>query len=441
MTHARDTVRSGQRQTTIEDIRVQHVPTYRRRSRNHDRMTLQFTAAHSSRITKSKAINPLLRRSSSSSSAFASFSRKKPTVARANRKPSQGDDEDDDFFGSSSRLEDHGLVLALATDLRLRDVAQQLRYIQEHMFDKIPECSGLNSTRTAEVLNFRKNLAPIVTVAHLHALSRSSTTTEREIAELVRNGVVRRINIPYRGVGASAIGESLVLGEKWIEMVSSTSSLEEEVQEKYIAALRANPTATAVPQGTFTPKEAASLLKAGFVTSAATVYNSLSHMLKPDSSSTGTLASLSTAGYRSAAGSIDAVGGSGAIYEVGGGGHGAGLVDRPASPGIQFNFSLPSIGPYLRLLDSARAYLISVLMKSKYKEAPQNMLKERWDGALSNTERGSRGKEFSEIVLPARTKKWKQFNGLRFSWVLEECMGTGLVEVFQTPVGRGVRMT
>jgi len=403
-------------------------------------MGLQFTAAYSSRITKSKAKNPLLRRTSSS--PFSSLPRKKSTVSRSTSKGSAKDGEDDEEY-SLNRLEDQGLVTSLATDLRLRDVAQQIRYVQEHIFSKIPERSGLNSTRIAEVLNFRKNLAPLVTIAHLQALSRSLTTTEREIAELIQNGIIRRINIPYRGVGATAIGESLVLTEKWVQVVKETDALSAEVIEKYVKALQANPAATSVPQGTFTPQEATALAKSGFITSAATVYNSLSHMLKPESSSIGTLASLSAAGSRGVAGSMDAIGGSGAIYEAGGGGHGAGLVDRPSSPGVQYNFSLPSIGPYLRLLEAARAHLVSLLAKSKYKEAPETLLRERWDGALANTERTSRStKGFDELVLPARTKKWKQFNGLRFQWVLEECMGTGLVEVFETgSVGRGVRLT
>jgi len=403
-------------------------------------MGLQFTAAYSSRITKPKAKNPLLRRTSSS--PFSSLPRKKPTLSHSASKASTKDGEDEEEY-SLNRLEDQGLVTALAIDLRLRDVAQQIRYVQEHMFSKIPERSGLNSTRTAEVLNFRKDLAPLVTIAHLHALSRSLTITEREIAELIQNGIVRKINIPYRGVGATAIGESLVLTEKWVQVVRDTQALTEDTREKYIKALQANPAATSVPQGTFTPQEATALAKSGFITSAATVYNSLSHMLKPESSSIGTLASLSAAGSRGVAGSMDAIGGSGAIYEAGGGGHGAGLIDRPSSPGVQYNFSLPSIGPYLRLLEAARAHLVSLLAKSKYKEAPETLLRERWDGALANTERASRfTKGFDDLVLPARTKKWKQFNGLRFQWVLEECMGTGLVEVFETgSVGRGVRLT
>ena len=43
-------------------------------------------------------------------------------------------------------------------------------------------------------------------------------------------------------------------------------------------------------------------------------------------------------------------------------------------------------------------------------------------------------------VLPGRTKKWKDLYGMRFRWVLEEAIGAGLIELFDTgSVGPGVR--
>ncbi|KAJ2984426.1 hypothetical protein NUW58_g6065 [Xylaria curta] len=43
-------------------------------------------------------------------------------------------------------------------------------------------------------------------------------------------------------------------------------------------------------------------------------------------------------------------------------------------------------------------------------------------------------------VLPGQTRKWRQFYGLTFDWVLQEAVGAGLVEIFETrSVGRGVR--
>jgi len=98
----------------------------------------------------------------------------------------------------------------------------------------------------------------------------------------------------------------------------------------------------------------------------------------------------------------------------------------------------------LRLLESARAHLLHLLARSKYREAPKDLLRERWDGGVpsevvkSGAGGGGGG---GGVVLPGRTKKWKQFYGMRFEWVLEECLGTGVVELFETgSVGMGVRM-
>jgi len=102
-------------------------------------------------------------------------------------------------------------VADLTTDLSLRDVAQIMKHICGHMFDAIPEKGGFNSVRIAEVLNFRNILPPTVTVAHVHALMRNPTVAEKEIAELSRKGILRKILIPGRGTGGSSVAECLVL--------------------------------------------------------------------------------------------------------------------------------------------------------------------------------------------------------------------------------------
>jgi hypothetical protein len=104
---------------------------------------------------------------------------------------------------------------------------------------------------------------------------------------------------------------------------------------------------------------------------------------------------------------------------------------------------------HIKLLVNARNHLLSILKKTKFKEAPLDVLRERWDGGVAgagvggNAERDERKKARREFVgvLPGRTKKWKQFYGMRFEWVLEECLGAGLVELFETgSVGRAVRL-
>ena len=187
-------------------------------------MPFNFSAAHSSRITKRpNTKNPLLR--SSSSSTLSTFKQKKP-IQRSQSKPEKAD-EDEDFFGD--RLDDVGLVTSLATDLLLRDVAQIIRHVRKHMFDIMPERGGFNSTRIAEILNFRKSLPPTVTVAHVHALTNSPTATEREIAELAKAGIIRKIVVPGRGIGASSISDGLVLVEDIERIIRGTENLDQEL--------------------------------------------------------------------------------------------------------------------------------------------------------------------------------------------------------------------
>lgn len=114
------------------------------------------------------------------------------------------------------------------TDLTLRDVAQAIAHIRDKMWSRIPEQrAGMNSTRIAEVLNFRASLPPIVTVSHVQALLNSPTTVEREIAELIRGGAIRKVVVGGRG----SLGEALILVRDLDNMVERTA-LEQEVKEK-----------------------------------------------------------------------------------------------------------------------------------------------------------------------------------------------------------------
>lgn len=200
-------------------------------------MPLNFSAAHSSRITKKPyQKNPSLRRSSSS--PFADLKQKKP-VRRSQSKPetADGDDDDDhDHHHFGDRLEDAGIVNSLAANLSLRDVAQTVQHIQSHMFDAMPEAGGFNSTKIAEILNFRKSLPPTVTVAHVHALMESPTQTEREIAELTKAGTIRKVVTPGRGTGGSSIGEGLILSKDVERLVMEADELDEDLSSKCLSS-------------------------------------------------------------------------------------------------------------------------------------------------------------------------------------------------------------
>ena len=136
--------------------------------------------------------------------------------------------DEEDFF--EDRLDDRGLVHSLATDPSLRDIPQNIRYIRSYMFDPLPERGGMNSTRIAEVLNFRRLLPPMVTVSHVHALIRSPTEVEREVAELTKAGVLRKTIIPGRGIGGSSVSDGLVLLSDLESLLRDTDGLEETVK-------------------------------------------------------------------------------------------------------------------------------------------------------------------------------------------------------------------
>ena len=192
-------------------------------------MPLNFSAAHSSRITKAKTKNQSLRRSPSS--PFDALPRRKP-LQRSTSKPEAIEDEDD-LFGD--KLDDAGLVVSLATDPSVRDVAHAIQHVHSHMFDELPERGGMNSTRIAEVLNFRRSLPPIVTVTHVHAMIGSPTAVEKEIVELTKAGIIRKLVVPGRGVGGASAGEGLVLAKHWERMVIDASDLADDLKsmDKY----------------------------------------------------------------------------------------------------------------------------------------------------------------------------------------------------------------
>ena len=97
-----------------------------------------------------------------------------------------------------------------------------------------------------------------------------------------------------------------------------------------------------------------------------------------------------------------------------------------------------------QLLSAARSYLVSLAIKSKFREIPVYLLRERWDGGVSGDDPAAKAKKYrGEFtgILPSRTRKWKEFYGLSFDWTLAECLGAGLVEVFETgSVGQAVRI-
>ena len=185
-------------------------------------------------------------------------------------------------------------------------------------------------------------------------------------------------------------------------------------------------------------------MRAGFLTSVSTAMKSQSSISATSSfrvADRDTLTSLESVS-RAASGSLAAIGGTGSVLNTGGGGSG-GLGDPKSSIRRigEMKASLPNTGSFLKLIEGARSHLVYLLAKSKYSEGPVYLLRERWDGGISTKNPYGRSKDPFLQILPGKTRKWKEYYGLKFDWVLAECLGAGLVEVFETgSVGLGVRV-
>lgn len=392
-------------------------------------MPLYLTASHSSALKRSNT------EERSSASPFSGHARTKPAAKR--KQPLHEDGED-----AEERLHDTGKILPLAANSKLKTVPEAIDDTLANLFSEIPDRAGMNSVRIAEVLNFRKRLPPLVSVAHIHSLITASTRTEREIAQMIAMGSLRKIAVAGRGNDISGLGEFIIRATDYEQLIDS-ANLTDDCKSAFKQLLRDNPRAVNLPARLIQPGDLTSLIKAGFLVSSS-AYERISH----GSSSTSTqfapsrLATITPTGthipiHDSSFENLRAGGISTATQPANASSH---------NPHNNLTLSVPNLGPYLRLLSSARSHLLDLLGKSsKYREAPVYLLKERWDGAVESTEnRVSQAKrmrgEFAGL-LPGRTKRWKQLFGLEFDWVLQECLGAGLVEEFETKsVGIGVRV-
>jgi Serine-threonine protein kinase 19 len=170
-------------------------------------MPLYLTASHSSRIRKPGAKSPALRRSSSS--PFTNLRRRKP-VQHSKYVDNGSHVTVDDGAETLNRT---GQTIFLAASSPVNSVLQAMQYSHEHMFCEIPERAGMNSTRIAEVLNYRKGLPSVVSLAHIHGLLTASTRTEREIATLIASGDIRKLIVSGRGNEVSGLGEFLIMSQ------------------------------------------------------------------------------------------------------------------------------------------------------------------------------------------------------------------------------------
>lgn len=94
----------------------------------------------------------------------------------------------------------------------------------------------------------------------------------------------------------------------------------------------------------------------------------------------------------------------------------------------QYAISFPNCGTYLRLINHGRSWLVKALNKSKFYESLESDLLNKWEGMDSNG-------------ISKMTNFRKPFYGFDLNWILADAVGSGIVEVFNTPVGRGWKLT
>ena len=394
-------------------------------------MTLRLTSAPVAGVQKRKAA------AKPRPSPFAAHARRKPNSAAPSGLKGKDLDLDDPLpdVGGSNFVSDNAPV---------HNVVDAIKYIRGEMFDELPARAGMNSTRIAEVLNIRRSLPPLTSVAHVHTLLNAPTRVEREIVELVKTGRVRRLIVPGRGNDAAGLGDCLVLSEDWDRLVREIPVLDTAIKgectdndvgygisktdvsaEKFLDILNRIGSCSAISQSAFTQDEYRALIRAGFLV--------LSSSYTQGSLRIASLPKLPGAAV-SAASRSGPVHDSGADQSV--------QTDAQARAATLF-LALPNTGTYLRLLGTGRAHLLALLQRSSCGEAPLRLLRDRWDGSVETEKsfhlaKRARG-EFAG-VLPGKTKKWKELYGMHFHWVLEEALGAGLVELFETgSVGPGIR--
>lgn len=330
----------------------------------------------------SKRIRSILGKSNRVTKASRASPARQPRPTGSPVKGRKPKDEEAELF--QDKLDDLGLTKILEDELTLRDVIQAMRYVRSRMFSPVP-ATGLNSTRTAEVLNYRVAAAPIVTVGHLNAILNSPSKVSREMAELTGKGIVRRVRVERRG----GMGEALIEMSD-LSVMLDKAQLGEETKTKFTAFLMENPTAQTLPKGVLESGHADELVRAGFLTGSTPSNPGNTLDVRPEDRTT--MMSIQHVS-RFASGSVSAVGGRNAIHLAGGGGGAPTLTyaaSLDASPAA-FRLAVPGHGRYLKLANAAVDWVRAALGRTKWGEGPESWLQERFEGGGLY---GPRWKEF-----------------------------------------------
>lgn len=188
-------------------------------------MPLRITSAPVAGIKKRKSATTRPR-----ASPFANHARRKPNVQPLSPVKSDQACSTSLYSGGQEQLPDAGISYYIPETAPVKNVVEAIRYIGKNTFEDLPARAGMNSTRIAQVLNLRRSLPPLASVAHVHTLLNAPTKVEKEIVDLINAGSVRRLIVPGRGNDAAGLGDCLVLAEDWEHLVRSNSVLDQSVK-------------------------------------------------------------------------------------------------------------------------------------------------------------------------------------------------------------------
>lgn len=94
----------------------------------------------------------------------------------------------------------------------------------------------------------------------------------------------------------------------------------------------------------------------------------------------------------------------------------------------QYSISYPGCGTFLKLINQGRAWLVKTLHANKFHELLEDQLWAKFEG---------RSRTGNCLLKNFH----RPFYGYDLNWLLADALGAGVVEVFNTPVGRGWRLT
>ncbi|CAI5758097.1 unnamed protein product [Candida verbasci] len=94
-----------------------------------------------------------------------------------------------------------------------------------------------------------------------------------------------------------------------------------------------------------------------------------------------------------------------------------------------YRVSYPGCGVFLKLINEGRAWITKTLTKQKDKQLLETDIWNKWQG-------------YNTLTGDSKLNNFrKPFYGYDLNWILSDCLGSGIVEGFNTPVGRGWKLT